>query len=162
MFHGKRASTPLPKAAERLVNAFADSIQPLIDVPIGVWKFVRKEVQAYQGLRDLVGEFYKRLGTHYGKPEAWTFEPSVAERELRALLAENADKTQARPAVPLSDRCRSRHRRVGQLDRRRRETARAGNHKCWCAASPGSRRHEYCFGNLGGRVADRAVRAPRP
>ena len=32
--------------------------------------------------------FYKRLGVHYGKPEAWTFEPSVAERELRALLAE--------------------------------------------------------------------------
>ncbi|MDQ3623813.1 MAG: FAD-dependent oxidoreductase [Verrucomicrobiota bacterium] len=33
-------------------------------------------------------EFYKRLGRHYGKPEAWTFEPSVAEKELRALLAE--------------------------------------------------------------------------
>ena len=61
MFHGKRASTPLPKAAERLVNAFADSIQPLIDVPIGVWKFVRKEVQSYQGLRDLVADFYARL-----------------------------------------------------------------------------------------------------
>jgi hypothetical protein len=34
-------------------------------------------------------DFYKRLGGHYGKPEAWTFEPSVAERELRALLAES-------------------------------------------------------------------------
>ena len=66
MFHGKRASTPLPKAAERLVNAFADSIQPLIDVPIGVWKFVRKEVQAYQGLRDLVADFYRRLAA--GEP----------------------------------------------------------------------------------------------
>ena len=66
MFHGKRSSTPLPKAAERLVNAFADSIQPLIDVPIGVWKFVRKEVQAYQGLRDLIAEFYRRLET--GQP----------------------------------------------------------------------------------------------
>ena len=32
--------------------------------------------------------FYQRLGKHYGKPEAWTFEPSVAERELRALLEE--------------------------------------------------------------------------
>ena len=61
MFHGKRAPTPLPKAAERLVNAFTDSIQPLIDVPIGVWKFVRKEVRAYQGLRDLVADFYRRL-----------------------------------------------------------------------------------------------------
>jgi predicted dehydrogenase/nucleoside-diphosphate-sugar epimerase len=61
MFHGKRASTSLPRAAERLVNVFADSIQPLIDVPIGLWKFVRKEVQEYQGLRDLVAEFYGRL-----------------------------------------------------------------------------------------------------
>ncbi|HWU90931.1 MAG TPA: Gfo/Idh/MocA family oxidoreductase, partial [Kofleriaceae bacterium] len=68
MFHGKRASTPLPKAAERLVNAFADSIQPLIDVPINVWKFVRKEVQAYQGLRDLVADFYRRLAASEPPP----------------------------------------------------------------------------------------------
>ncbi len=33
-------------------------------------------------------EFYKRLGKHYGRAEAWWFEPSVAEKELRALLAE--------------------------------------------------------------------------
>ena len=33
-------------------------------------------------------DYYKRLGKHYGKNEAWTFEPSVAERELRALLNE--------------------------------------------------------------------------
>ncbi len=33
-------------------------------------------------------DFYKRLGKHYGRDEAWWFEPSVAERELRALLAE--------------------------------------------------------------------------
>jgi hypothetical protein len=34
-------------------------------------------------------DFYKRLGKHYGKAESWTFEPSVAERELRALLEES-------------------------------------------------------------------------
>ena len=34
-------------------------------------------------------DFYKRLGKHYGKEEAWFFEPSVAERELRALLDES-------------------------------------------------------------------------
>src|SRR5829696_9078009 len=34
-------------------------------------------------------EFYKRLGKHYGKAEAWTFEPSVAEQELRGLLEEH-------------------------------------------------------------------------
>jgi hypothetical protein len=34
-------------------------------------------------------DFYKRLGKHYGKDEAWTFEPGVAEKELRTLLEEN-------------------------------------------------------------------------
>ena len=33
-------------------------------------------------------EFYRRLGRHYGKPEAWTFEPSVAKREFDVLLEE--------------------------------------------------------------------------
>ena len=33
-------------------------------------------------------DFYKRLGKHYGREEAWWFEPHVAEAELRALLAE--------------------------------------------------------------------------
>src|SRR5215207_5426532 len=34
-------------------------------------------------------QFYRRLGKHYGKDESWTFEPGVAERELRALLDEH-------------------------------------------------------------------------
>ena len=34
-------------------------------------------------------DFYQRLGKHYGKLEPWFFEPSVAERELRALLDES-------------------------------------------------------------------------
>ncbi len=33
-------------------------------------------------------EFYRRLGRHYGKPEAWTFEPGVAEREFNPWLKE--------------------------------------------------------------------------
>lgn len=75
MFHGKRAATPLPKPAERLVNAFSDSIQPLVDVPVGVWKFVRKEVKAYQGLRDLVADFYRRLEA--GEPPPVTVEDAA-------------------------------------------------------------------------------------
>jgi hypothetical protein len=34
-------------------------------------------------------QFYKRLGKHYGKDEAWTFEPHVAEKTLKDLIAEN-------------------------------------------------------------------------
>ncbi|MEZ4360899.1 MAG: NAD-dependent epimerase/dehydratase family protein [Kofleriaceae bacterium] len=75
MFHGRRASTPLPKAAERLINAFSDSVQPLVDVPIGVWKFVRKEIKAYQGLRDLVADFYRRLAA--GEPPPVTVEDAA-------------------------------------------------------------------------------------
>lgn len=33
-------------------------------------------------------EFYRRLGKHYGKIEAWTFEPHVAEKEFVAMLSE--------------------------------------------------------------------------
>ncbi len=66
MFHGRKMATPLPKAAERILNAFSDSIGPLIDVPYGVYKFVTKEVQSYQGLRDLIADFYVRLAA--GEP----------------------------------------------------------------------------------------------
>jgi predicted dehydrogenase/nucleoside-diphosphate-sugar epimerase len=91
MFHGRRAATPLPKAAERLVNAFSDSIQPLVDVPIGVWKFVRKEVKSYQGLRDLVADFYRRLEA--GEPPPVTVEDAAqivhwVERVARSAEAD--------------------------------------------------------------------------
>jgi len=32
--------------------------------------------------------FYRRLGTHYGRDESWTFEPHVAEDTMLAMLAE--------------------------------------------------------------------------
>ena len=32
--------------------------------------------------------FYRKLGAHYGKAEAWTFEPRVAENEFAAMLRE--------------------------------------------------------------------------
>jgi len=77
---------------------FSDSLQPLIDVPIGVWKFVRKEVQAYQGLRDLVTDFYRRLAA--GEPPPVSVEDAavvvkwvekvarVAEADYAARIAE--------------------------------------------------------------------------
>ena len=45
------------------------------------------------GNKDAIGglsrEFYRRLGKHYGKAEAWTFEPHVAEKEFVTMLAES-------------------------------------------------------------------------
>lgn len=93
MFQAKRAALPLPKAAERLLNAVTDSLQPLIDVPIGVYKFVTKEVQSYQGLRNLVADFYRRLAA--GEPPAVSLEDAVdvvawVEKVARAADAEHA------------------------------------------------------------------------
>lgn len=93
MFHGKRSATPLPKPAERLVNAFTDSLQPLIDVPVGVYRFLRKDVQAYQGLRDLVRDFYDRLAA--GEPPPVSIEDAATvvrwvEKVARAAEADHA------------------------------------------------------------------------
>jgi len=61
MFQALRAATPLPKAAERLVNALTDSLQPMIDVPRGVIGFLRRRILPYHGLQDLVAAFYTSL-----------------------------------------------------------------------------------------------------
>lgn len=92
MFQGKRASTPLPKAAERLLNAFADSIQPLIDVPIGVYKFLRKEIQQFQGIRNLIADFYRRLAA--GEPPPVSVEDAGQVVHWVEKIAREADADQ--------------------------------------------------------------------
>ncbi len=95
MFHGKRQSTPLPKAAERLVNAMTDSIQPLIDVPLNVVRFVRKQVQPYQGLRNHIAAFYAALAA--GEPPPVSLESAIevihwTEKVARAAEADHAQR----------------------------------------------------------------------
>ena len=164
MFHGKRAATPLPKAAERLVNALSDSIQPLIDVPIGVWKFVRKEVQSYQGLRDLVGDFYRRLAA--GEPPPVTIEDAATvvrwvERVARAADNEHAARLaelELANHVPYLVTGAS-----GSLGRAVVARLRDAGHRVrvFVRRLPRERKPgiEYCIGNLGDPEAvDRAVR----
>jgi len=164
MFHGKRSSTPLPKAAERLVNAFTDSIQPMIDVPIGVWKFVRKDVQSYQGLRDLVADFYRRLSA--GEPPPVTVEDAAqvvkwVEKVARAADADHAarrDKFKLSPSVPFLVTGAS-----GSLGKATVQRLLAAGHRvrAFVRRMPEHPQPnvEYCFGNLGDPEAvDRAVR----
>jgi len=61
MFRALRSALPLPKPVERVVNALTDSLQPLIDVPVGIVKFAVKAVKPYQGLHGLVHAFYRGL-----------------------------------------------------------------------------------------------------
>jgi len=41
-----------------------------------------------EGIGGLSREFYRRLGSHYGRPDAFTFEPHVAERVFDEWVAE--------------------------------------------------------------------------
>jgi predicted dehydrogenase/nucleoside-diphosphate-sugar epimerase len=167
MFHGKRAATPLPKAAERLVNAFADSIQPLIDVPINVWKFVRKEVQAYQGLRDLVADFYRRMRDGEAPAVTVADAAAVVHWVERVARAADADHAARRARFTLSERVPFLVTGAsGSLGKAVVRRLRAEGHRVRVfqrrepdrAPEPGSG-IEYAFGNLGDPAAvDRAVR----
>ncbi|HEX3766552.1 MAG TPA: NAD-dependent epimerase/dehydratase family protein [Kofleriaceae bacterium] len=164
MFHGKRSNTPLPKAAERLVNAFADSIQPLIDVPINVWKFVRKEVQAYQGLRDLVAEFYRRLAAGEPPPVAVDDAAQVVAWVEKVARAADTEHREQLAKFTLSDRVPFLVTGAsGSLGRATVKRLRADGHRVRVfqrriphVLEDGI---EYCFGNLGDPEAvDRAVK----
>jgi len=104
MFQAWRKPTPLPKAAERIVNALTDSLQPLVDVPQNVVAFARKQIRQYHGVQELVIDFYKALAEGRPAPvpaaEAlsavkWTeYVASAADRDYAAKLAQ----------FPLSDK----------------------------------------------------------
>ena len=91
MFLGRRSATPLPKAAERVVNAYAESFRSLMDVPRGAWKFLRREVQAFQGLRDLVADFYRRLGAGEAPPVSIEDAAVIVEWTEKVARAAEAD-----------------------------------------------------------------------
>lgn len=61
MFSTRRSSTPLPKAAERIFNAYAESLQPIVQVPAGVAGFLRKTIRQYDGVQRLIAAFYRAL-----------------------------------------------------------------------------------------------------
>ncbi len=103
MFHARRSNTPLPKAAERLVNAMTDSIQPMIDVPVNVVRFVRKQVQAYQGLRDHIVAFYAAMAAGQAPPVSLDDAIEVIHWTEKVARESEKDHAERLAKLPYSD-----------------------------------------------------------
>jgi nucleoside-diphosphate-sugar epimerase len=99
MFQAMRSSTPLPKAAERIVNALTDSLKPMIDVPRGVYGFVRKKILPYHGLQDLVAAFYQSLAADAAPPVS--VEEATRVVRWTEQVARSADEEHRRQIAPL-------------------------------------------------------------
>jgi predicted dehydrogenase/nucleoside-diphosphate-sugar epimerase len=100
MFQTKRSNLPVPKAAERVLNAMSESLKPMIDVPIGVLSFITKRALPYHGLQDLVAAFYDCL--EKGQPAPVPPLQTVACVEWTEKIARAADAEYAQRIAPLT------------------------------------------------------------
>ena len=90
MFQASRRPAPLPKAAERIINALTDSIQPLVDVPRNVVAFARKQLRQYHGLQEMVIAFYDALDA--GRAPPATADDAVSVVRFTEEVARAADR----------------------------------------------------------------------
>jgi predicted dehydrogenase/nucleoside-diphosphate-sugar epimerase len=101
MYQATRASMPLPKAAERVLNAVAESLAALIQVPMNVARFAVGRLRPYHGLGDLVHEFYRSLENGSPPPVSVDSAIPVVEWVERVASAAEADfnkrRSEARP-----------------------------------------------------------------
>jgi len=90
MFQAWRRPAPLPKPAERIVNALTDSIQPLVDVPRNVVAFARKQIRQYHGVQELVISFYGSLAD--GTRPVVTADDAILPVKFTEEVARAADR----------------------------------------------------------------------
>jgi predicted dehydrogenase/nucleoside-diphosphate-sugar epimerase len=68
MYLTRRRHTPLPKAAERVINALAESASSAAQLIWNASLFAIGELQPYQGLHNFVRAFYESLATNNPMP----------------------------------------------------------------------------------------------
>jgi 2-alkyl-3-oxoalkanoate reductase len=100
MFSSRRASTKFPNAAERVINAYAESLQPMLEVPKSVAGFLSKKIRQYHGVQELIADFYRRLDA--GEPTPVSVADAIpvidwTERIARAADAQHAAEVAAIP-----------------------------------------------------------------
>lgn len=100
MFISRRRNTPAPKSIERVLNALTESAQSAAGVVGGAGRFAAGRVVPYQGLHNLVREFYRRLAEDRPMPVTVESARSIVEWTERVARPADAAKLIARPARP--------------------------------------------------------------
>jgi 2-alkyl-3-oxoalkanoate reductase len=94
MYLVRRRDTPLPKAAERVMNALAESISSATQLSWNAALFVTGRIQPYQGLHNFVAAFYESLSTNAVMPAG----PEQAREIVRwtEQVARDADRAKSK------------------------------------------------------------------
>ena len=100
MFITRRRNTPAPKAIERVLNALAESAQSAAGVAIGAGRFALRQVVPYQGLHDLVREFYRSLVADRPMPVTVESARDIVQWTEHVARPADAAKVSARPRRP--------------------------------------------------------------
>jgi nucleoside-diphosphate-sugar epimerase len=98
MFVSGRRNTPAPKAIERVFNALSESAQSAAGVVLGAGRFAAGRVLPYQGLHNLVREFYRCLAED--RPMPVTVESARGIVEWTERVARPADIAKLAVRVP--------------------------------------------------------------
>jgi 2-alkyl-3-oxoalkanoate reductase len=102
MFVSRRRNTPAPKAVERVFNALAESAQSALGVMGGAGRFAAGRVLPYQGLHNLVRDFYRSLAEGGPVPVTVASARSIVEWTERVARPADAAKSAARAAYPVA------------------------------------------------------------
>jgi nucleoside-diphosphate-sugar epimerase len=96
MFVSGRRNTPAPKAIERVFNAVSESAQSATGVLLGAGRFAAGRVLPYQGLHNLVREFYRCLAEDRPMPVTVESARSIVDWTERVARPADAAKLAVR------------------------------------------------------------------
>ena len=91
MFNSMRKSLPAPKVVERIANNYTDSLRPIFEMPINIIKFATGKIVPYQGLTNLINEFYSALEDH-NKTVPVSIKQAIPSVHWVEKIARRADK----------------------------------------------------------------------
>jgi len=91
MFSTRRAAMPLPKMIERVLNAYTESIQTMVQIPRSAVGFVRGGMRQHLGVQALIADFYRTLDENLPVPVSVEQAIPIVDWTERVARAADAD-----------------------------------------------------------------------